>query len=787
MLVEALGQWKGISVVSDEKLYPALKRAGIVSGTVADATKVRRVAEETGGWTAVTGEVLSTGGRLRITARAWDVPTSRELVRASSEIASGGDVRKAYDLVSLKLLQTAGFDSANTDLSAAATTNIDAYRAYLNGMARTRRGEVKPAVTDFQNAVRLDSNFALAWARLAEATLSSDPSSLVNPQSAAAQALARAVSLSSKLSPRDRDLVLSYDASFRAQFEDSRRLLEGLVAADSNDVEALAALAGLEMFDPILVSVPGGQRPRGVPHRAALLAKRAVQLDPSRHALLGLLASIYASAGVPGSQPAFAVDRAPTSYPDLLQLVQQRERLRVYVQLMGDSLFLVPAESLSAIPPDSVKAMRKAARAAARGWGERWVATAPNESAPHAVMSELYALDGEYIKALAALSRAESLGVQMAWSPPARRLLYSAKAGDIRAASRLADSLTATGFFANANNMMTNQDAAQWAFALHLLASRLPRAGALLDQRIALLRLMTPGAPGADVTAFSTMIGNPDPEAEPGIPRSLRGAQLDSLLAHLPDVAASPQLGPFVPLLLPILAETADTTHRRLAELIGAADRLAALGRTSLAFQVASNAASSDSTLEAAAAKFPWYRTEAEAYNMVKRTTMARFRPGSVTVSADRAVFEWVVLDTTPFTWNRAETPVGRGEYRWVVSLDAGNRNYRLTVSATARAPVAAVSIGPLVDVLRPARRSVTTGVLVGGVRTDTTEMQGVTFRAEAAAGAMRMVVTDRALLADLLRTKPAEAHFTFFPCIRPVGSTGKLECAEGAVKVTYP
>lgn len=65
--------------------------------------------------------------------------------------------------------------------------------------------------------------------------------------------------------------------------------------------------------------------------------------------------------------------------------------------------------------------------------------------------------------------------------------------------------------------------------------------------------------------------------------------------------------------------------------------------------------------------------------------------------------------------------------------------------------------------------------------------MQGVTFRAEAAPGVMRMVVTDRALLADLLRTKPAEVRFTFFPCIRPIGSTGKLECAEGAVKVTYP
>src|SRR3954466_7335488 len=59
MLVDALQRWQGITVVSDEKRYPALKRAGITPGAVADATRVQRVAAETGGWTAVTGEVLS--------------------------------------------------------------------------------------------------------------------------------------------------------------------------------------------------------------------------------------------------------------------------------------------------------------------------------------------------------------------------------------------------------------------------------------------------------------------------------------------------------------------------------------------------------------------------------------------------------------------------------------------------------------------------------------------------------------------------------------------------------
>src|SRR5438874_3156870 len=57
MLADALGRWEGISVVSDERLYPVLKKQGIAPGSVIDPQRVRRLAEETGGWTAVTGEV----------------------------------------------------------------------------------------------------------------------------------------------------------------------------------------------------------------------------------------------------------------------------------------------------------------------------------------------------------------------------------------------------------------------------------------------------------------------------------------------------------------------------------------------------------------------------------------------------------------------------------------------------------------------------------------------------------------------------------------------------------
>ncbi|MEK6769984.1 MAG: hypothetical protein AABY85_13510, partial [Gemmatimonadota bacterium] len=59
MLAEALSRWQDLSVVSDERLYPALRRAGLTPGAVMDPVPVRRVADETGGWTVVNGEVLA--------------------------------------------------------------------------------------------------------------------------------------------------------------------------------------------------------------------------------------------------------------------------------------------------------------------------------------------------------------------------------------------------------------------------------------------------------------------------------------------------------------------------------------------------------------------------------------------------------------------------------------------------------------------------------------------------------------------------------------------------------
>src|SRR2546421_4288032 len=83
MLADALGQWTELTIVPDERLYPALRRHELHPGDVMDLASLRRVAAETGGWTAVTGEIIVTGERVEGRARGYELLTPRPVARTT--------------------------------------------------------------------------------------------------------------------------------------------------------------------------------------------------------------------------------------------------------------------------------------------------------------------------------------------------------------------------------------------------------------------------------------------------------------------------------------------------------------------------------------------------------------------------------------------------------------------------------------------------------------------------------------------------------------------------------
>jgi TolB-like protein len=610
LLADALSRWQEISVVPDDRLFPALRRNGVQPGSIVEPVRARRLAEETGGWTVVSGEVLETGDRVRISARAVDAVTGRVLVRSAAEAVVGEDVRSAYERVGSELLRASGFPGETPDLASATTRSLDAYRSYVEGVGYYHRAEYRRAIAAFLEAVRLDSTFAQAYARLVGATMFSSPEALLVRGSPTYHYAERAAALATRLPPQGRERVRAVYAFLMGQVGAARAILEGLVARDSSDVDALEALADLEYLDMIMVGPPGHERLRGSLNASARLSKRVLDLDPTRRNRYLVLAQTYDLAGgdLPGIMPGFR--REGTSLQDMFA----SQVPRIFVPVLRDSIEVAPAESTGSWSPDSVARWHQNARDIARAWVDRWLVASPGEGEAYRTLARIEELDGHIPEALRALAAADSLGIETSWEAvPARRMVLLAKLGRLAEARRVADSLRRAGYFDSLTPFPSLKlEGPVWAFQLWLLNADYEGAEALL----ASLRRGVVEGLGADSALGMLFAGGIlsgagfRPYYIIEVPATLRLDALDSALVHLTRVAPTSLLARVMPQLLRLSAQSADTTVRaRLAaHSLDAAFAVAAATPDAipLARQLMAFAVWADSSLAARAAAAPW-------------------------------------------------------------------------------------------------------------------------------------------------------------------------------------
>ena len=610
LLADALGRWQEITVVPDDRLYPALRRNGVLPGSVVEPARARRLAEETGGWTVVSGEVLETGGRVRVSARAVDALTGRALVRSVAEAGAGADVRSAYERVGAELLRASGFPGETPDLAAATTRSLDAYRSYVEGLGHYHRAEYRRATAAFLEAVRLDSMFAQAYARLVGATMFSSPEAIFVRGSPAYHYAERAAALAPRLPPQSRERVRAVYAFLLGQVGASRAIMERLVAQDSTDVDALEALADLEYLDMIMVGPPGHERLRGSLNASARLSKRVLDLDPTRRNRYLVLAQTYDMAGgdLPGIIPGFRHEG--TSLQDMMS----SQVPRIFIPVLRDSFEVTPAESTGNWPPDSVARWHQNARDIARAWVNRWLVASPGEAEAYRTLARVEELDGRFPEALRALAAADSLGIETRWEAvPARRMVLLAKLGRLAEARLVADSLLRAGYFDSITPLPTLKlEGPVWAFQLCLLAGDATCAEVLL----AALRRGTIEGLAADSGMAMVFAGGIlsgagfRPYFVIEVPAALRLVALDSALAHLPRAAPTGLLARAMPQLLRLSAQAADPAIRAhlAAHALDAAFSMAGATPDAIpvARQLAAFAVGADSSLAARAAAAPW-------------------------------------------------------------------------------------------------------------------------------------------------------------------------------------
>jgi tetratricopeptide (TPR) repeat protein/TolB-like protein len=216
MLTTNLAQSSDLRVVSAQRLLDLMRQAGRMETDEVPDDQALQIASQSGARTLVRGSFMAMGDDVRLDVQLIDL---RDGTVTAAEQSRGSDVFALVDDVSAKLSsRLLGADFTPTELTPVtrlATDNLDAYRAYQEGLLAERRFLEEDSRSLYRRAVELDSTFAIAWLRLGMQA---------NTNQEALSAFQNAERFKDGATERDRYMI---EAMFAAAFEND------LEAADS--------------------------------------------------------------------------------------------------------------------------------------------------------------------------------------------------------------------------------------------------------------------------------------------------------------------------------------------------------------------------------------------------------------------------------------------------------------------------------------------------------------------------------------------------------------------------
>jgi tetratricopeptide (TPR) repeat protein len=261
-----LGQSPYLNVFPDQKIRQTLQFMGRSPSERITSDIGREICVRDGIKAMLTGNIDSVGGQYAITLEATNVSNGESLGRQQVQAERKEDVLNALHGAASKLRSQLGESLATLQkydmmLSQATTSSLEALKALSLGDSKHNMGDELAAIPDYQRAIELDPNFAMAYARLGTvySNLGQTRSSEENRQ--------KAFELRDRASEREKLYIMSH------YYADSGQLDKGITALelyrqtyprDSVPYNNLANIYNqLGQFDNALEN-----------------AKRAVELDP---------------------------------------------------------------------------------------------------------------------------------------------------------------------------------------------------------------------------------------------------------------------------------------------------------------------------------------------------------------------------------------------------------------------------------------------------------------------------------------------------------------------------
>jgi serine/threonine protein kinase/tetratricopeptide (TPR) repeat protein len=225
MLITGLAQTPDIEVVGNERLGDAARQVGASTLDGVERSQLAEVSRRAGARFIVNGTIVQAGADLRIDARVEDLSTGAvrlaETVRGSDALALADDL-SARVRHGLNVQTTPGTVRKVADVASA---SVDAFRAFTAGVEARSNERNADARGFFQEAVRVDPEFALAYVHLAE----------VDRHEGRLRENSRWLRMASqrldRMPERDAVLVRAELARDAGRLDEADQLLEGLVAS----------------------------------------------------------------------------------------------------------------------------------------------------------------------------------------------------------------------------------------------------------------------------------------------------------------------------------------------------------------------------------------------------------------------------------------------------------------------------------------------------------------------------------------------------------------------------
>lgn len=280
MLRTDVGQSENLHTVAPERLHQILTDLRVSPNTELDASSIRRVAEFTSADQIVWGEYVKLGDQIRIDAQLEDLKT-QHVTPIKADAQSEKALIQAVDSLAKSLQESLTLSPKSMDQMKAAaftpsSTSMEALRDYSEGLEFSRENSDLEAVKRFQSATVDDPNFALAYARLAQAY------SRLGHGPEAEQFSSKAVELDASLPPAEKYMIEAASARIQNNFDKAMQAYDNLSKLMPQDPQVWSEIAELyeskgnydksfEYYQKVLQSDPK--------NLDALLATGGVQIE----------------------------------------------------------------------------------------------------------------------------------------------------------------------------------------------------------------------------------------------------------------------------------------------------------------------------------------------------------------------------------------------------------------------------------------------------------------------------------------------------------------------------